>query len=124
MVTPKAKGKTADTANDAETRRYRRALDALVEKLKEDRYILAAVLMIGSPTWLVVLPVLFLCVLLHELGHSLAARRSIEPLWLVEKRTIEAAIEACDGNINLAAGLLEVAPSTLYRKRQSWADET
>ena len=40
-----AKGKTADTANDAETRRYRRALDALVEKLKEDRYILAAVLM-------------------------------------------------------------------------------
>lgn len=55
---------------------------------------------------------------------SLAARRSIEPLWLVEKRTIEAAIEACDGNINLAAGLLEVAPSTLYRKRQSWADET
>ena len=51
---------------------------------------------------------------------SLAARRAIEPLWLIEKRAIEAAIEACDGNVNRAAGLLEVAPSTLYRKRQAW----
>ena len=51
---------------------------------------------------------------------GLAARRAIEPLWLVEKRAIEAAIAACGGNINRAAGLLEVAPSTLYRKRQSW----
>ena len=54
----------------------------------------------------------------------LTERRTIEPLWLVEKRTIEAAISACDGNINLAAGLLEVAPSTLYRKRQSWTEKT
>ena len=53
-------------------------------------------------------------------SDSLAARRAIEPLWLIEKRAIEAAIEACDGNINRAAGLLEVAPSTLYRKRQAW----
>jgi two-component system repressor protein LuxO len=41
---------------------------------------------------------------------------------MVEKRAIEAAVAACDGNINLAAGLLEVAPSTLYRKRQAWID--
>lgn len=54
-------------------------------------------------------------------GGTLAARRAIEPLWMVEKRAIEAAIEACGGNINRAAGLLEVAPSTLYRKRQAWA---
>jgi two-component system repressor protein LuxO len=54
---------------------------------------------------------------------GLALRRSIEPLWLVEKNAIEAAIAACDGNINRAAGLLEVAPSTLYRKRQAWAGE-
>ena len=47
-------------------------------------------------------------------------RQLIEPLWLTEKNTVEAAIEACDGNINQAAGLLEVAPSTLYRKLQSW----
>jgi DNA-binding NtrC family response regulator len=50
---------------------------------------------------------------------ALALRREIEPLWMVEKRAIETAIELCDGNINRAAGLLEVAPSTLYRKRQS-----
>ena len=53
--------------------------------------------------------------------HShLARRQQIEPLWLTEKKAIEAAIEACDGNINRAAGLLEIAPSTLYRKLQSW----
>lgn len=44
----------------------------------------------------------------------------VEPLWLTEKRAIQAAIDACDGNINRAAGLLEVAPSTIYRKIQSW----
>ncbi len=48
------------------------------------------------------------------------ARREIEPLWLVEKTAVMAAIEACDGNINRAAGLLEVVPSTIYRKLQAW----
>jgi two-component system repressor protein LuxO len=51
-------------------------------------------------------------------------RAQIEPLWLIEKRTIEAAITACDGNVNHAAGLLEVAPSTLYRKLQSWKNKS
>jgi len=49
-----------------------------------------------------------------------ARRQRVEPLWLTEKGAIEAAIEACDGNINQAAGLLEVAPSTIYRKLQNW----
>ncbi len=40
----------------------------------------------------------------------------IEPLWIVEKRAIQWAIDACDGNIPRAAGLLEVSPSTIYRK--------
>jgi len=44
----------------------------------------------------------------------------IQPLWLIERRAIEQAIEFCDGNINRAAGLLEVAPSTIYRKVQNW----
>jgi len=44
----------------------------------------------------------------------------IEPLWLTEKRAIQVAIDACEGNINRAAGLLEVAPSTIYRKIQGW----
>ena len=47
-------------------------------------------------------------------------RQQVEPLWLLEKRAIEQAIEVCHGNVNQAAGLLEVAPSTLYRKLQSW----
>ena len=50
----------------------------------------------------------------------LVRRQQIEPLWLTEKTAIEAAVDACDGNINRAAGLLEVAPSTLYRKLHSW----
>ncbi len=44
----------------------------------------------------------------------------IEPLWRVERRAIEQAIAHCNGNVRLAARLLEVAPSTLYRKIQSW----
>jgi two-component system repressor protein LuxO len=32
-------------------------------------------------------------------------------------------VATCDGNINRAAGLLEVAPSTLYRKLQSWKSQ-
>jgi DNA-binding NtrC family response regulator len=47
----------------------------------------------------------------------------IIPLWLVEKQAIEQAIELCEGNIPKAAALLEVSPSTLYRKRQRWAGE-
>jgi two-component system repressor protein LuxO len=46
----------------------------------------------------------------------------IKPLWLVEKEAIQAAIEVSDGNINRAASLLEVAPSTIYRKMQGWND--
>lgn len=49
-----------------------------------------------------------------------AAGLIVEPLWCTERRAIEAAIESCDGNVNRAAGLLEVAPSTIYRKIQSW----
>jgi DNA-binding NtrC family response regulator len=51
-------------------------------------------------------------------------REAVEPLWLVERRAIEAAIDACDGNVNRAAGLLEVAPSTLYRKLNSWRQQS
>ena len=45
---------------------------------------------------------------------------TIRPLWMVEKETIERAMELCDGNIPKAAALLEVSPSTIYRKRLSW----
>ncbi len=47
----------------------------------------------------------------------------ILPLWRVERDTIEAAIAACGGNIPQAAGLLEVSPSTIYRKRAGWNED-
>lgn len=47
----------------------------------------------------------------------------IQPLWLAEKQIIERAIDICGGSINRAAGKLEVAPSTLYRKIQTWNDQ-
>ncbi|PKG37943.1 sigma-54-dependent transcriptional regulator [Psychromonas sp. Urea-02u-13] len=42
------------------------------------------------------------------------------PLWKVEKLAIEAAIDFCAGNVPKAAALLEVSPSTIYRKKMSW----
>ncbi|MBV1908271.1 MAG: sigma-54 dependent transcriptional regulator [Kangiellaceae bacterium] len=44
----------------------------------------------------------------------------IKPLWLAEKETIQNAIEHFNGNIPRASAALEVSPSTIYRKIQSW----
>ncbi len=44
----------------------------------------------------------------------------IQPLWQVEKNAIEAAILHCHGNIPKAAAMLEVSPSTIYRKKLGW----
>ncbi len=45
---------------------------------------------------------------------------TIRPLWQVERDAIEEAIRLCGGNIPRAAALLEISPSTIYRKRQAW----
>ncbi len=60
------------------------------------------------------------CVPSKHRDTVMSTRMEIEPLWLVEKKTIETALELCNNNVNRAAGLLEVSPSTLYRKFQSW----
>ncbi len=39
----------------------------------------------------------------------------------VERELIEATIERCDGSIPRAAKMLEVSPSTLYRKLETWS---
>jgi len=52
-----------------------------------------------------------------------APRPGLEPLWMTEKKAIETAIALCDGNISLAAKQLGVAPSTIYRKKDSWAEK-
>lgn len=49
--------------------------------------------------------------------------QDIRPLWMTEKAAIEKAIEACDGNVSKAAGYLDVSPSTIYRKLQSWSQK-
>ncbi len=54
---------------------------------------------------------------------SFEHKGDIEPLWIVEKRAIKTAIDMCDGNIPRAAGLLEVSPSTIYRKLQGWQED-
>lgn len=48
--------------------------------------------------------------------------RTILPMWQQEQRIIEEAIESFGGNIALAAQALELSPSTIYRKRQAWAE--
>jgi DNA-binding NtrC family response regulator len=52
-----------------------------------------------------------------------AALRALVGISLadMERRFIEATIDACNGSIPKAARLLDVSPSTLYRKRGAWA---
>lgn len=47
----------------------------------------------------------------------------IAPLWRVEKDAIEHAINICDGNIPKAAAMLEISPSTIYRKKMGWKND-
>jgi DNA-binding NtrC family response regulator len=49
-------------------------------------------------------------------------RQPILPLWQQEQRIIEDAIASFSGNVALAAAALELSPSTIYRKRQTWAE--
>jgi len=53
---------------------------------------------------------------------SLEPSKDVTPLWLVEKTVIEDTVRFCDGNIPKAAALLEVSPSTIYRKKQAWEE--
>ena len=54
-----------------------------------------------------------------EPSESMPAGK-VKPLWQVEKRSIEEAITFCGGNVPRAAALLEVSPSTIYRKQKQW----
>jgi two-component system repressor protein LuxO len=53
-------------------------------------------------------------------GSQNSATDGVMPLWQVEKNTIEDAIASCGGNVPRAAALLEVSPSTIYRKQKHW----
>lgn len=60
----------------------------------------------------------------HKLSKKQTGFNHISlPLWQIEKRVIEQAIELCGGNIPQAAKMLEISPSTIYRKIQSWDEQ-
>ena len=47
----------------------------------------------------------------------------IMPLAVMERRLIEAALRRTNNDVPRAAALLEVNPSTIYRKLQAWRAE-
>jgi two-component system repressor protein LuxO len=51
-----------------------------------------------------------------------AAREAIAPFWEQERRIIEDAIAAFEGNVARAAAALQISPSTIYRKRMAWLE--
>ncbi|MBN8520442.1 MAG: sigma-54-dependent Fis family transcriptional regulator [Alphaproteobacteria bacterium] len=53
-------------------------------------------------------------------GFPAAPASSLVPLRVSERRAIETVLSACGGNIPQAAGILEISPSTLYRKKAAW----
>lgn len=56
----------------------------------------------------------------ENIGQTQRPKSTIEPLWMTERLAIESAIALCAGNIPKAAALLEVSPSTIYRKKMGW----
>ena len=52
--------------------------------------------------------------------HTQNAVAQMQPLWRQEQKIIEDALTAFGGNISQAAAALEISPSTIYRKKQSW----
>ncbi|MEI8393629.1 MAG: sigma-54 dependent transcriptional regulator [Rhodospirillaceae bacterium] len=58
--------------------------------------------------------------------RSAAAKASdfiIRPLWVVEKELILEALRQCGDDVPQTANLLEISPSTIYRKLQQWKAE-
>ncbi len=56
--------------------------------------------------------------------HSPAGDRNARQLWQIERDAIEAAISGFAGSIPKAADALGISPSTIYRKRETWAGKS
>jgi DNA-binding NtrC family response regulator len=65
----------------------------------------------------------------HPAGSGLEALRptaepgrnaALKPLWQVEQMAIEEALALCGGNVPRAAAILEINPSTIYRRKAEW----
>ncbi len=61
--------------------------------------------------------------LLDKSYAAVAKKAVIKPLEDVIRETVEAAVEDCDGSIPRAAAALDVSPSTLYRRIETWRTE-
>lgn len=46
-----------------------------------------------------------------------SSAEALRPMWQVEQEMIDKALELTGGNVNKAASLLEISPSSVYRKR-------
>ena len=46
-----------------------------------------------------------------------------QPMTAIEQFIIEAVIESCNGSIPKASQILQLSPSTIYRKRETWTQE-
>lgn len=53
-------------------------------------------------------------------SQTVVSHNEVKPMWQIERDVIQQAIELCDGNVLNAAVLLELSPSTIYRKKQAW----
>ncbi|MBB4285791.1 DNA-binding NtrC family response regulator [Roseospira goensis] len=53
---------------------------------------------------------------------SLREAHGLRPMWQVEWEHMTAALKACQGNVPRAAALLEVSPSTIYRRIRQFGD--
>jgi two-component system, repressor protein LuxO len=58
--------------------------------------------------------------LITTANSKIETLEDIKPLWLVEMETIDKAVELCEGNVTKAAKLLDISPSTIYRKKPYW----
>ena len=62
---------------------------------------------------------------LLDKAHAVASKKNaIKSLEDVIRETVEAAVEDCDGSIPRAAAALDVSPSTLYRRIETWRTES
>jgi DNA-binding NtrC family response regulator len=52
--------------------------------------------------------------------HDGEAAQPLLPLWKIEKDAITRTLEACGGDVQKAAVVLDVSASTVYRKLQAW----
>ena len=94
----------------------------LIQSSKIDRQALAGLSPTASPSPRLANPA-HLAATQSAPSESIGSGGGIEPLWLTEKLAIERAIALCNGSITAAARLLEISPSTIYRKREAWEAE-